>query len=474
MKCNHQYSIMALLLALVFSLPVAGADYDLFFYNGIQYIVLSESEHTVETRGPSSLSGHVDIPSTVVYNGETYTVTGIGLFSFSSSGITSMTLPPTIDHIGSTAFGNSKLEEINLPSSLKHIYMFAFSGCKNLKSIVLPDGLLTLGDMAFMYDSSLEEINLPSTLTSLGGECFSGTSIRSLTIPGSVKVIGNDKTIESDSLRLVIVEEGVTSIGRHVFNFCQNADIYLPSTLSYLGEDAISAHNVYFKSPVPPKGSDSWVGWNFIHQEYIPKGTKAHYRYHYFCNPDVLEDESLGSYCDVNININGNGEVTSDDLTQWEVFHYAPAGKDVVLSITPQAKHLISGFTVDGIDKSNRITGGVTLYDDAQYLDFSDEVIEQGKYSIPNLQTAMDVNVAFKKQPFTKLTLRQSECGTIGVRLHRDRPMILKVNPSENSGISAMSLDGNDCLDEVQPDGRFSKVIDDPVTIQVNYQNSGE
>ncbi len=474
MKCNHQYSIMALLLALVFSLPVAGADYDQFFYNGIQYIVLSESEHTVETRGPRSLSGHVDIPSTVVYNGETYTVTGIGMFSFSSSGITSMTLPPTIDHIGSTAFGNSKLEEINLPSSLKHIYMFAFSGCKNLKSIVLPEGLLTLGDMAFMYDSSLEEINLPSTLTSLGGECFSGTSIRSLTIPGSVKVIGNDKTIESDSLRLVIVEEGVTSIGRHVFNFCQNADIYLPSTLSYLGEDAISAHNVYFKSPVPPKGSDSWVGWNFIHQEYIPKGTKAHYRYHYFCNPDVLEDESLGSYCDVNININGNGEVTSDDLTQWEVFHYAPAGKDVVLSITPQAKHLISGFTVDGIDKSNRITGGVTLYDDAQYLDFSDEVIEQGKYSIPNLQTAMDVNVAFKKQPFTKLTLRQSECGTIGVRLHRDRPMILKVNPSENSGISAMSLDGNDCLDEVQPDGRFSKVIDDPVTIQVNYQNSGE
>lgn len=474
MKYNHQYSIMALLLALVFSLPVAGADYDQFFYNGIQYIVLSESEHTVETRGPRSLSGHVDIPSTVVYNGETYTVTGIGLFSFSSSGITSMTLPPTIEHIGSTAFGNSKLEEINLPSSLKHIYMFAFSGCKNLKSIVLPEGLLTLGDMAFMYDSSIEEINLPSTLTSLGGDCFTGTSIRSLTIPGSVKVLGNDKSIESNSLELVIVEEGVTSIGRHVFNFCQNADIYLPSTLSYLGEDAISAHNVYFKSPVPPKGSDSWVGWNFIHQEYIPKGTKAHYRYHYFCNPDVLEDESLGSYCDVNININGNGKVTSDDLTQWEVFHYAPTGKNVVLSITPQAKHLISGFTVDGIDKSNRITGGVTLYDDAQYLDFSDEVIEQGKYSIPNLQTAMDVNVAFKKQPFTKLTLRQSECGTIGVRLHRDRPMILKVNPSDNSGISAMSLDGNDCLDEVQPDGRFSKVIDDPVTIQVNYQDSGE
>ena len=165
--------------------------------------------------------------------------------------------------------------------------------------------------------------------------------------------------------------------------------------------------------------------------------------------------------------------IVSDDLTQWEVFHYAPTGKNVVLSITPQAKHLISGFTVDGIDKSNRITGGVTLYDDAQYLDFSDEVIEQGKYSIPNLQTAMDVNVAFKKQPFTKLTLRQSECGTIGVRLHRDRPMILKVNPSDNSGISAMSLDGNDCLDEVQPDGRFSKVIDDPVTVQVNYQQSG-
>ena len=42
MKYNQQYSIMALLLALVFSLPVAGADYDQFFYNGIQYIVLRQ------------------------------------------------------------------------------------------------------------------------------------------------------------------------------------------------------------------------------------------------------------------------------------------------------------------------------------------------------------------------------------------------------------------------------------------------
>ena len=371
------------------------------------------------------------------------------------------------------AFIGETFKELVFPEGMIEIPGSLCEDCRQLRKVVLPSTIKRIDVGAFNGCRKLEEINLPSTLTSLGGDCFTGTSVRSLTIPGSVKVLGNDKSIESNNLELVIVEEGVTSIGRHVFNFCQNADIYLPSTLSYLGEDAISAHNVYFKSPVPPKGSDSWVGWNFIHQEYIPKGTKAHYRYHYFCNPDVLEDESLGSYCDVNININGNGEVTSDDLTQWEVFHYAPAGKNVVLSITPQAKHLISGFTVDGIDKSNRITGGVTLYDDAQYLDFSDEVIEQGKYSIPNLQTAMDVNVAFKKQPFTKLTLRQSECGTIGVRLHRDRPMILKVNPSDNSGISAMSLDGNDCLDEVQPDGRFSKVIDDPVTVQVNDQQSG-
>ena len=472
MKYNHQYSIIAFLLALVFTLPVAGADYDQFSYNGIQYMVTSESEHTVEVRGPSSLSGHVDIPSTVLYNGGTYTVTGIGLFSFSSSGITSMTLPPTIDHIGSTAFGNSALEEINLPSSLRHIYMFAFSGCKNLKSIVLPEGLLTLGDMAFMYDSGLEEINLPSTLTSLGGNCFTGTSIRSLTIPGSVKVLGNDKMIDSDSLRLVIVEEGVTSIGHLVFNDCRNADIYLPSTLNYLGEDAISAHNLYFKSPIPPSGSSSWMGWNFVHQEYIPKGTKAHYRYHYFCNSDVLEDESLGSYCDVNINIDGNGEVTSDDLQQWEVFHYAPAGTNVDLSITPQAKHLISRFMVNGVDKIGRITGDVTLYDDAQYLDFSDEVVESGKYFIPELQTAMNVDVAFKKQPYTKLTLRQGEGGTVGVRMHRDRPMVLKVTPAPDYAIDSMLLDGNDCLDDVQPDGRFSKVVDDPVSIEVNYKPS--
>ena len=42
----------------------------------------------------------------------------------------------------------------------------SFAFCKNLKSIVLPEGLLTIQSMAF-YDSGLENLVMPDTVTSI-------------------------------------------------------------------------------------------------------------------------------------------------------------------------------------------------------------------------------------------------------------------------------------------------------------------
>ena len=52
-----------------------------------------------------------------------------------------------------------------------------FDNCKSLKKVVLPEGLLSLGDSTFSKCINLTEITLPSTLTNFGSQVFLGTDL---------------------------------------------------------------------------------------------------------------------------------------------------------------------------------------------------------------------------------------------------------------------------------------------------------
>lgn len=111
-------------------------------------------------------SGAITIPSSVPHNGIMYTVTAIDDTAFihhsALTGITSISLPNTIDSIGLVSFGFcTNLSTITLPSSVKLIKTRAFMGCTNLASItshaVIPP---TIIDSAFKGVS----LNIPVTV----------------------------------------------------------------------------------------------------------------------------------------------------------------------------------------------------------------------------------------------------------------------------------------------------------------------
>lgn len=52
----------------------------------------------------------------------------------------------TLEEIGSWCFSGSGIEEFYAPQNLKKIGANAFADCKNLKTVVLNEGLETLGE----------------------------------------------------------------------------------------------------------------------------------------------------------------------------------------------------------------------------------------------------------------------------------------------------------------------------------------
>lgn len=98
------------------------------------------------------------------------------------------------------------LEGVELPDSITTIGDYCFTG-SGIDSIDIPAGVTSLGNGCFSGCSELSFVNLPDALTSLGDECFSDCmSLESVTMPESVKFIGDD--VFKDSNMRYVKKEG--------------------------------------------------------------------------------------------------------------------------------------------------------------------------------------------------------------------------------------------------------------------------
>ena len=112
---------------------------------------------------------NVEIPATITVNGVEYHVKTIGNAAFQDCrNLQSVVLHEGLETIGNFAFQSSSVSEINLPSTLKKIGESAFQNCWNVETIVVPDGVENIGNQAFSSMGSLTRIELPASLKSLG------------------------------------------------------------------------------------------------------------------------------------------------------------------------------------------------------------------------------------------------------------------------------------------------------------------
>lgn len=136
--------------------------------------------------------------------------------------IKSVIIEDGVTSIGDYAFYFSDyLVSIEIPNSVTSIGSYAFKFCDSMTSIDIPNNVTSIGEQAFMGCSSLTSINIPNGVTSIGASTFFGcSSLRSIDIPNSVTSIGETAFYGCSNITSAIIGNGVTSIGDWAFNGC--------------------------------------------------------------------------------------------------------------------------------------------------------------------------------------------------------------------------------------------------------------
>ena len=158
----------------------------IFTFEGLEYRVIDNNSMKVCQQDSSAISGAVNIPSTVTYNNNTYSVTAIGDYAFIvCTRLTSVTIPNSITSIGRSAFsGCSGLTSISIPSSVTSIGADAFRSCCFV-SVTIPNSVTSIGSHAFIKCRNLTSVTIPNSITSIDKYTFWGcgglTSVKCLT-----------------------------------------------------------------------------------------------------------------------------------------------------------------------------------------------------------------------------------------------------------------------------------------------------
>lgn len=157
-------------------------------------------------------TGDLIIPDSVTYIGDS-------AFHQCTEMSGSLVLGDSLTHIGGYTFPYNITGEVVIPASSTHIDDMAFSYLYHITSVVISNGIVSIGTSAFSGCSELISVTFPDSLVEIGNGAFYGCS--NLTGP-------------------LVIPDSVTTIGDNAFNGCTSlsGDLVIPNTVVHIGEYA--------------------------------------------------------------------------------------------------------------------------------------------------------------------------------------------------------------------------------------------
>lgn len=127
-----------------------------------------------------------------------------------------------VNKIGSYAFAwCSELEKIKLPYTVKDIEKGAFKECVSLASVNLGN-VYTIAEEAFAHNRLLKSIELPESLVTIGDSAFKGTALQTVCLPSSISKYGMNLFDGCMNLEKISIPSTFNAYSIGMFGYCPN------------------------------------------------------------------------------------------------------------------------------------------------------------------------------------------------------------------------------------------------------------
>lgn len=315
--------------------------------DGINYYIDVEKKTANVAYNGKYTGTQIIIPSSILYEGDSYSVIGINTMAFSN---------------------NRDLISVEIPNSVTSIGGQAFYNCINLVDIIIPDGVTSVGNQAFdctqwyynqedgvVYAGSVvykykgtmpfnAELVLKEGATTICNYAFQDcNNLISVTLPNSVTSIGEEAFRDCINLKSIEISNSLTKIGQSAFSGCRGlTSLSFPQSVKTIegnafgGCSGLTFIKVYRNRPIAITDEfDS--AFTDVDKEtcilYVPKGTATMY----MSAPGWMEFENIVEFEEESA-IN-QLDVTSDEDVDW----YTLDGRKLEGQPTEKGIYIING-----------------------------------------------------------------------------------------------------------------------------------
>ena len=351
LKFEYIPRVLAVLLAAALCFGFAPAAFAMQSGTEVSETEIPETEtpatpEATEEEAPKITSGSCGANLSWSFSGGTLTISGSGeMENFPESTmapwygirdeIIRISLPEGLASIGYIAFYDCRnVTSVTIPNSVRRIGGYAFAHCEGMQILSIGSGVETIGEGAFSDCYAVTSLRLPSSLRTIGTKAFYRLeSIPAVTIPASVTSIGVSAFGYCKNLVSANIQARVTEIPEFMFYGCEKlASVTLPDTVEEVGEycfrECDSLTNVYYNGEsIPAEELQEEIGGNASVSEGSSSGTST---------GGVIVD-------------NGDGTITSENTTVTE-------GEDSTVSSTTETTITTEGEFVESSEAEVDIT----------------------------------------------------------------------------------------------------------------------
>ena len=237
--------------------------------------------------------------------------------------IKSIVIEEGVTTIGDCAFnGGFEITNVDIQGSITRIGDLAFSGCELIRNITLPYSLLSIGESAFYDCNALERIVIPQNVTSIGDSafymCYGLTEVE---LGNNITSIGEEAFFLCNKITGIILPSGLTNIEDGTFWGCSNlTNVTLPERINSIGENAFRScgiESIFIPNSVTNIGESAFCDCKSLTKIYVPNSI------------DSIDEMTLG-FCSSLTDIIFDGTIVEWELIQRKKYWDSNTGNYII------------------------------------------------------------------------------------------------------------------------------------------------